>query len=100
MSNISSAFKQDLDQCPVPISQEAAERIRDEYNAARRKHKERRWRDPIVLDQPPTFVPAPKPKCIFICEYCGSMAESIEPCKNCLAPRTREQLEALVMMEY
>ena len=95
MSNISSAFKQDMDQCPVPISQEAAERIRDEYNAKCRQRKEERWHRPIVLDQPPTFVPVPKPRCIFICEYCGSASESVEPCKGCLAPRTREQLEMI-----
>ena len=86
-----------MDKSPEQIRED---QIRNEFNAAYEKETRERWRSPIVLDQPPTFVPVPKPRCIFICEYCGSMAESIEPCKNCLAPRTREQLEALVMMEY
>jgi len=41
----------------------------------------------------------PKPRCIFICEYCGRASQSIEPCQGCGAIRTREQLEALVIME-
>ena len=54
------------------------------------------WPERVTL--PPLVRPS-KPRCIFICEYCGSASESVEPCKGCLAPRTREQLEALVMME-
>jgi len=54
------------------------------------------WPEQVTL---PPLVRLPKPRCIFICEYCGSASESVEPCQNCLAPRTREQLEALVIME-
>ena len=101
---------------PVPISQEAAERIRDEYNAKCRQRKEKRRRDPfwetarrsrwstpelgsIGNPFPKGYDLMSKSRCIFICEYCGSASESVEPCKGCLAPRTREQLEALAMME-
>ena len=79
-----------------PISQEAAARIRDEFkteygglaNCFR----------PIVLHDIAPFVPAPETRCVFICEYCGSASESVNPCKNCLAPRTREQLELWARM--
>ena len=53
---------------------------------------------PITLHDIAPFVPAPETRCVFICEYCGSASESVNPCKNCLAPRTREQLELWARM--
>ena len=81
----------------VPISQESAERIRDEFKAAYRRP---RYSNPIILDGGTSSIGNPrKAHHAFICEYCGRASQSVEPCQGCGALRTREQIMDWEMVE-
>ena len=75
----------------VPISQEAAERIRDEFKAG---YSRPRYSNPIILDSGTSSIGEPrKSHYAFICEYCGRASQSVEPCQGCGAIRPHEQIE-------
>jgi len=80
----------------VPISQEAAERIRDEFNA---EYGRSHYSNPIILDSGTSSIGKPhQAHHAFICVYCGRASQSVEPCQGCGALRTREQLELWARM--
>jgi len=66
-------------------------------NEFKAEYGKARWRVPTTIDISPALAPAPAlaptPSHAFICEYCGSASESVEPCQGCGAIRTGEQLK-------